>query len=102
MSDNFLPPGFRWLELARTRVPLLSEQQRAVFVCLAQGMSNAAIARETGRSLRTVKLHVSALMARLGVESRLQVGIVAFSVLFGSAEMEPGLPFRAMPQSPST
>ncbi|GIG62988.1 hypothetical protein Lfu02_73600 [Longispora fulva] len=70
-----------WLAHARARADSLTRQQAVIFDCIGRGLSNAHIAREIGLADRTVKQHVSAVMIRLGVESRLQVGIVAFSVL---------------------
>lgn len=59
----------------RTRTdPLgLTRRERQVLEYLAQGLSNAAIADRLFRSERTVEHHVSTLLAKLGVASRLEV-----------------------------
>ena len=44
---------------------------------LAAGMSNDQVAHDLGISVPTVKGHVSALVAKLGCESRLQAALLA-------------------------
>jgi len=44
---------------------------------LAKGLGNKAIARELGIKEKTVKNHAGRLMAKLGLTSRAQVGVVA-------------------------
>ena len=52
----------RWLEL--------SERERDVLACIAQGMSNQEIAAALSISLRTVETHVSRILMKLEVQSR--------------------------------
>ncbi|MEV0121289.1 helix-turn-helix transcriptional regulator [Streptomyces sp. NPDC050703] len=59
------------------RVDLLSERERQVFSLLGAGFSNRGIASRLRVTERTVKAHVASILAKLGVESRLQVGLVA-------------------------
>lgn len=60
-----------------TRVSLLSGREKEAFLLLGAGHSNCAIAARMGVTERTVKAHVAQVMAKLGVESRLQAGLVA-------------------------
>ena len=55
----------------------LTEREREVLVTIANGRSNAQIARELFVSEATVKSHVSRIIAKLGVSSRTQA--VAFA-----------------------
>jgi len=64
-------------ELAR--VPLLSAREAEVFALLGEGYSNRSVARELDITERTVKFHVAQVLSKLGVESRLQAGLVAHS-----------------------
>jgi DNA-binding NarL/FixJ family response regulator len=48
-----------------------------VFGCLGAGLSNAEIARELFISEATVKTHVSRVLAKLALRSRVQAAIVA-------------------------
>ncbi|MFC8127868.1 LuxR C-terminal-related transcriptional regulator [Streptomyces sp. NPDC057302] len=61
------------------RVPLLSARETEVFQLLGEGYSNRSIARRLDIAERTVKFHVAQVLSKLGVESRLQAGLVAFS-----------------------
>jgi DNA-binding NarL/FixJ family response regulator len=48
-----------------------------VLELLAQARTNAVIAELLGISVGTVKLHVRAILAKLGVEDRAQAALVA-------------------------
>lgn len=61
------------------RVPLLSERELDVFQLLARGASNRTIATQLAITERTAKAHVAQILAKLGVESRLQAGITGFA-----------------------
>ena len=52
--------------------PALSKRQREVLNLMAEGMSNVEIARALAISPNTVKIHVSGILARLGLPSRAQ------------------------------
>ncbi|MER5539957.1 helix-turn-helix transcriptional regulator [Streptomyces mirabilis] len=64
-------------ELAK--VALLSDREFQVFRLLGVGSSNRGIARHLRITERTAKAHMSQIMAKLGVESRLQAGLVSYT-----------------------
>lgn len=55
----------------------LSSRELDVLRLLSRGLENAQIAQELGISPRTVKNHVSSVLAKLGVSSRVQAAIFA-------------------------
>ena len=55
----------------------LTPRQHDTLICLVQGKSNKAIARELGISAETVKNHMNAVMRALGVKSRIQAVLTA-------------------------
>ena len=61
------------------RVPILSSRELDVFGMLAKGLSNRVIATRLAVTERTVKAHVASILAKLGVGSRLEAGLVAFA-----------------------
>jgi DNA-binding NarL/FixJ family response regulator len=56
----------------------LSDREREVLVLLGKGKSNAEIAAELHLVVGTVKAYVGSLLARLGVESRVQAAILGY------------------------
>lgn len=65
------------------RLGTLTPQQVRVLMMLSQGLLNKQIAYELGVSEATVKAHVSAILAKLGVESRTQAVIAASKIEAG-------------------
>jgi DNA-binding NarL/FixJ family response regulator len=59
------------------RLATLTPQQVRVLMMLSEGLLNKQIAYELGVSEATVKAHVSAILQKLGVESRTQAVIAA-------------------------
>ena len=59
------------------KLSTLTPQQVRVLMMLSQGLLNKQIAYELGVSEATVKAHVSAILQKLGVDSRTQAVIVA-------------------------
>jgi DNA-binding NarL/FixJ family response regulator len=55
----------------------LSPRERDVLRLIARALDNAEIARELGISPRTAKNHVSSILAKLGLSSRIQAAIYA-------------------------
>lgn len=62
---------------AERRVALLTDRERDVLARLPTGESNAEIGRRLHLSGATVKDHVSAILAKLSVSSRLEAALVA-------------------------
>ena len=55
----------------------LTPRQRAVLAMLAEGQSNKLIARSLGINNTTVRVHVRAVLRKLGVHNRTQAALVA-------------------------
>lgn len=53
----------------------LTAREEAVLACLGEGLSNQQIARRLAIAETTVKTHVSRVLAKLGVQSRVQAAI---------------------------
>ena len=62
-------------------VPRLSKRQLEVLGLLAEGKTNAEIARALSRSPHTIKLHVSAILRQLNVKSRTKAAFLASAIL---------------------
>ncbi|MFF9020262.1 response regulator [Streptomyces eurythermus] len=59
------------------RVDLLSDRERDVLVLIAEGLSNADIGTRIHLSAGTVKDHVSSILTKLRVSSRVQAALLA-------------------------
>lgn len=66
-----------------SRLATLTPQQVRVLMMLSEGLLNKQIAYELGVSEATVKAHVSAILQKLGVESRTQAVIAAAKIEVG-------------------
>ncbi|HEU5017216.1 MAG TPA: response regulator transcription factor [Pseudolabrys sp.] len=65
------------------RMATLTPQQVRVLMMLSEGLLNKQIAFQLGVSEATVKAHVSAILQKLGVESRTQAVIAAAKIEMG-------------------
>jgi DNA-binding NarL/FixJ family response regulator len=75
-------------ELAK-RLATLTPQQVRVLMMLGEGLLNKQIAYKLGVSEATIKAHVSAILQKLGVDSRTQAVIAIGRI--GSSEWQRGL-----------
>ncbi|MFF0791887.1 response regulator [Streptomyces spiralis] len=73
--DGYLDQGVR--ESAARLTARLTERERAVLVLMAEGLANTDIGRRLHLSTGTVKGHVSALLGKLQVGSRVQAALIA-------------------------
>lgn len=77
----------------RDRLVTLTPQQVRVLMMLSEGLLNKQIAYELGVSEATIKAHVSAILQKLGVESRTQAVIAAAKISGGQwRQGEPSAP----------
>lgn len=63
---------------ARERLAALGEREREVAVAVGRGLSNAEIAAGLFMSVATVKAHVSRVLAKLGLNNRVQIALLAY------------------------
>lgn len=54
----------------------LTEREREVFAALGEGLTNYVIGRRLGISEATVKTHVSRVLSKLGLQSRVQAALL--------------------------
>ena len=71
------------------RMATLTPQQVRVLMMLSEGLLNKQIAYQLGVSEATVKAHVSAILQKLGVESRTQAVIAAAKIEVGQWSQVP-------------
>jgi DNA-binding NarL/FixJ family response regulator len=64
-------------EQARARLALLSERERQIAAAVAEGLSNTEIGARLHVSAGTVKAHVSSALSKLGLDSRIQLALLA-------------------------
>ena len=62
---------------AQDGIASLTPRERDVLACVAQGLSNRAIADSLGITERTARTHVSNILAKLGLASRTQAALLA-------------------------
>jgi DNA-binding NarL/FixJ family response regulator len=70
-----------WLGAALANFRGLAPAQRTILGCLAAGMDIRTTAVHLSRSEHTIKCHTTAILSRLGVNSRLQAGIVGYQLV---------------------
>jgi DNA-binding NarL/FixJ family response regulator len=62
---------------ARSLTKVLSERELQVVRLIAEGLSNKQIGANLGLSDKTVKNHISHILAKLGLNARTQVAVLA-------------------------
>jgi DNA-binding NarL/FixJ family response regulator len=73
------------VERARARLAVLSARERYVLTMLANGLSNAEIARSAEMSEGSVKAHVSRMLVKLDCGNRVQLALIAYDAGLRSA-----------------
>jgi DNA-binding NarL/FixJ family response regulator len=64
-------------EQARERLAALSERERDVAAAVAEGLSNSEIGTRLFMSIGTVKAHISSALAKLDIDNRIQLALLA-------------------------
>ncbi|HEX2361675.1 MAG TPA: response regulator transcription factor [Jiangellaceae bacterium] len=59
----------------------LTEQERKILACIAEGLTNRQIGEQLFLAEKTVKNYVSSLLAKLGLERRTQAAVLAARLL---------------------
>jgi two-component system, NarL family, nitrate/nitrite response regulator NarL len=85
-SQVYLPKPVGSFAPARESVMHLSPRETSILRCLARGASNKLIGREIKISEATVKVHVKAILRKIGVANRTQAAVWAMSNADWTAE----------------
>ncbi len=75
------PEGTPGRSGAPDKLPSLTDQQLRILALISRGLSNREIATELFLSEKTVKNHITRLLARLGVQRRTQAALLASRLL---------------------
>jgi len=67
-------------DVARRALATLTNRERSVAEAVAEGASNATIARALFMSENTVKTHISRILAKTGLDNRVQLALFVFQV----------------------
>jgi DNA-binding NarL/FixJ family response regulator len=99
-GEGYVPEGFvaqadpsapaSQREAAMLRLGLLTRQQAKILQLICEGKLNKQIAYELSIAETTVKAHVTAIMRKLGVQSRTQAVLIAGEASFASLMPENG------------
>jgi two-component system nitrate/nitrite response regulator NarL len=66
----------------------LTPREAEILACLTEGASNKLIARQFGITEPTVKIHVKALIRKIGVQNRTQAALWAVQSGFGTGSLD--------------
>ena len=78
LLDRFAPMLPAGDTQAASELEELTERERQVLILVAQGLSNAELARRLFVSEATVKTHVGRILAKLGLRDRVQAVVYAY------------------------
>ncbi|SEE07350.1 response regulator transcription factor [Streptomyces sp. PAN_FS17] len=87
-GQSLLDPGATTKLMARLRaggqpeqepdaLPGLTDRERAILALIGEGLTNRQIGQRLYLAEKTVKNHISRLLAKLGVERRIQAAVIA-------------------------
>ncbi|MEV0189581.1 response regulator transcription factor [Kitasatospora purpeofusca] len=102
-GQSMLDPGAATRLMARLRgdtvaapasgLPQLTEREREVLALVGEGLTNRQIGQRLYLAEKTVKNHISRLLAKLGVQRRVQAALIATQALHDNTRPT-GLPDR--------
>ncbi|MFE9021413.1 response regulator [Streptomyces sp. NPDC007808] len=72
--------GEQTKEPEQDALPDLTEREREILALIREGLTNRQIGRRLHLAEKTVKNHISRLLAKLGVERRVQAAVIASQV----------------------
>ncbi|MEW1908142.1 response regulator transcription factor [Kitasatospora sp. NPDC085895] len=89
-GQSMLDPGATTRLMARLRgdtappasdLPALTDREREILALIGEGLTNRQIGERLYLAEKTVKNHISRLLAKLGVERRVQAAVIATQAL---------------------
>ncbi|WP_354644288.1 response regulator transcription factor [Kitasatospora camelliae] len=89
-GQSMLDPGATTRLMARLRgdtappasdLPQLTDREREILALIGEGLTNRQIGQRLYLAEKTVKNHISRLLAKLGVERRVQAAVIATQAL---------------------
>ncbi|SEC12032.1 response regulator transcription factor [Streptomyces sp. TLI_105] len=86
--DPAEPPERTRRTVAAERLAELAEREREVALAVGRGRSNAEIAAALYMSVPTVKTHVSRILAKLGLNNRVQIALLVHDAGLSEGEDE--------------
>ncbi|MFE9425787.1 response regulator [Kitasatospora sp. NPDC006697] len=101
-GQSMLDPGATTRLMARLRgdaspqapaFPELTDREREILALIGEGLTNRQIGERLYLAEKTVKNHISRLLAKLGVERRVQAAVIATQAL-AAHDHAPGRPGR--------